>query len=215
MPRPLSGMSEKQRLAASIGAFAVGGVGLALLWAWGLRQAGDLHAEIATAGAELKSANKELGELETLQRKFRERGGQERRLIRMLPDGRDLERVYEVLEEVERQAGQTRDGIDFTLLEGKVVEAKTVGGKAGAAKQKDYEEVLLELTASGSWAGFVSFLDGVEHADRLMVIKAFKALEPDKNNPAFYQYKVLLALYVLKAPEAPKPAAPKPEGKAS
>lgn len=214
MPPPLSGMSEKQRLAASIGAFAVGGVALALLWAWGLKQTGALNAEIATALAEMKSANKELGDLETLEREFRDRGGQERRLVRMLPDVRDLERVYEVLEEVERQAGQSRDGIDFTLLAGKVVEAKASAGKGGAAKPKDYEEVLLELTASGSWAGYVSFLDGVEHADRLMVVKAFKAVEPDQNNPAFYQYKILLALYVLKVPEAPKPA-PKPEVKAS
>jgi hypothetical protein len=207
-------MSEKQRLAASIGAFAAGGIALALLWGWGLRQAGALNAEIETTGAELKSAHKELGELETLERQFRERGGVERRLIRMLPDGRDLERVYEVLEDVERQAGQSRDAIDFTLLEGKVFEAKTSAGRSVVAKPKEYEEVLLELTMSGSWAGFVSFLDGMEHADRLMAVRAFKAIEPDKNNPAFYQYKVVLALYVLKAPEAPKPP-PKPEVKAS
>ncbi len=214
MPPPLSGMSEKQRLLVSIGAFAAGGVALALLWAWGLRQAGALNAEIATAGADLQSANQELGELETLQRQFRERGGQERRLIRMLPDGRDLERVYEVLEEIERQAGQSRDGIDFTLLEGRVVEEKASAGRGAAAKSKEYETVLLELTASGSWAGFVSFLDGIEHADRLITFRSFKTSEPDKNNPAYYQYKILLVLYVLNAPEAPKPA-PKPAGKAS
>ena len=214
MAPPLARMGEKQRLAASIGAFAAGGVALAFLWVLGQRQAGVLNVEIATASADLKSANRELGGLETLQRQFRERGGQERRLIRMLPDVRDLERVYEVLEEVERQAGQTRDGIDFTLLEGQVVEAKAASGKGGAAKPKDYEEVLLELTASGSSAGFVSFLDGVEHADRLLVVKAFRTLEPEKSNPASYQYKILMALYVLKAPEAPKPP-PKPGVKAS
>lgn len=209
MPR----MNEKQRLILSVVVIIVGILGLGALWAWGLLKAGTLGEELEKNRQALAVAEKSLASLEEKQRKSRDRAELERRLLQRLPDQKELERVYDVLEEIERQAGQVAGGIAFTFREGKILEDKGKGKKAGPPQ--DFEEILLEVDSFGTWAGFVSFLDGVEHADRLIAVKSFTSSKDDNKDGMSSGFKVLLAVYVLKEPAPEKPKAPAAPAKPS
>lgn len=201
----LPGMSEKQRLVLSIAAATLSSALLGTLWFLGHRESGRILAETAELEGRLKAAEQELDRLPDLQRQYRERGSQERRLTRMLPDRPELERLYEVLADAERLAGQTEDPKQsrFLILSGKVVEEKKDKGKEKLA----YEETRIDLNVQGSWAGLVSFLDSLEHADRLIAVRGYKS-EGGKDT-SVPTYQIQIAVFHMKEADkpAPRPAA--------
>lgn len=203
----LPAMTEKQRLLLSVGLIALVSVALGVFWGFGLKEQGALGRELEADRVGVQAARKELDGLEELRRLHRESGARGLQLAEALPAHPDLEHVYGILEEAERLAGKAGSGAEFTLLGGKRIEDKAKGVKKPATLP--YEEIPLELTAEGSWAGFVSFLDSLEHADRLMSVKAFKTTNPSKTNPLLYEYKITLLVYMLKQQPAAPPAGAK------
>ena len=189
-------MNETQRLIASIVVIVVGSAILGTVWGLGLKEQGTLKQDVAAARSNLETARRTLDRLDDLLRRQRESLAQDRRRSQMLPDQPRLEVVYETLQAIEEQAGRRGSDAEFTILSGKTVTKPIVANKPQA--NQNFEEVLLELEAEGSWAGFVSFLDGIEHADRLMTVKAFRTEESGKGNPLFRIYRITLGVYVMK-----------------
>ena len=191
-------MNESQRLKTSVGVIAGLGVILAAFWVLGLKQSHALSSEVGDAKAALASAEKKINDFPDLQRRFRENMAENRRLSELLPDQYSLDRAIELLGEIEEQAGKAGNESQFSLQKGKTVFKAATGKPTGP---QNTEEVTLEMEAMGTWSGFVSFLDGVEHADRLMTVKSFKTTGNDKATglPA---YKFVLSLYIMKAPAA-------------
>lgn len=192
-------MNETQRLWASVGAIVLVGGLLGTFWGLGLREAGALSDDVGQLKSSLSAAQKKLDDFPDLQRRYRESLSEDRRLTQLLPDQNALDRAFEILENIEEQAGKAGYDADFTLLSGKTVQ-KPQGRKPSDPSPVD--EFTLEIEAAGSWPGFVSFLDGIDHADRLMTVKSFKTTERDKKNPAACVYKIVLTLYVMKPPPA-------------
>ena len=188
-------MNETQRLITSITTIVVVGGALVTYWALGLKEAHALSGDVGTAEASLKAAQKTLDDFPDLQRRHRESLSETRRISQLLPDQPALDRAFAILEAIEQQAGKTTGDPDFTLLAGKTV-SKPVTGKS--TLPKDVEELTVELQAVGSWSGLTSFLDGVEHADRLMVVKNFKTTGADKKAPTLMSYKIVLGIYVMR-----------------
>lgn len=204
-PAFFSKMSETQRLVTSIVVIGVIGVGLAVFWILGLKQSHELSQEVSDLAAGLAEKEKKLDGFPDLQRKFRENVSEDRRLAELLPDQNNLDRAFEILAAVEEQAGKSGHDADFTLLTGKAVQKPPTGKPAGP---QIVDEITLEMEAAGSWSGLVSFLDGLEHADRLMFVKSFKTTGASKTNPAYYTYKIVLVLFKMAAPPPPPAAAP-------
>ena len=197
-------LTEKQRLILSIAVISVGTLGLGTVWGFGFKEGRLLDKDIRATRVSLAGALHSLDGLEDLRRQHASAAERTRRLGQLLPDRPDLERVYEILQEAERLAGKSGASAEFTLLAGKPFEDKSRAKKAGA-QALAYEEISLELTASGTWAGFVSFLDSLEHSDRLIAVKSFKTSGADNNNPLLYTYKIVVSDSTLKPP----PGAPK------
>ena len=207
----LPALNEKQRLLVSVAVIVVGSGILGTVWGLGFRESRALDREVASLRSSLQASEQKLAGLEDLRRRVREGAPEARALALLLPDRPDLEPFLETLPAVEAQAGHTPEGeIDFSILTGKAADEKSSKGKKPVANQP-YEETTVELTAAGSWAGFVSFLDGLEHASRLVQVRSFRATEPDKANPLLYKYRILLGIYSLRPPAA---AAPPPEAEA-
>lgn len=197
----LTVLTEKQRLLISVGVVAVGTVGLGLWWGLGFRASQALEKEVGTLRKSLATAQAAFEKLDDLRREMRDAAEEKRRLAQLLPDQPDLERFMEILKAVEGQAGRLPSGeIDFTLTGGKFIEERLRAGARKTAVNPAYDEWTVELTASGSWTGFISFIDGLEHADRLVAIKSFKTKEPSKKVPHYYEFQLALGVYVLKPP---------------
>ena len=191
-------MSETQRLITSVAVIVGVGGTLAVFWILGLKEAGALSKDVGSAKAALKAAQKTLDDFPDLQRRQRETLSEDRRLSQLLPDQAALDQAYELLGAIEEQAGKSGNEPEFTLSKGKAV-IKPAQGKPGP---QNVEEFTVELEALGTWGGFVSFLDGVEHADRLMTVKSFKTTGNDKTT-GLPTYKIVLSVYVMAAAQGP------------
>ncbi len=191
-------MTEKHRLILSLVVVLLATAALGTVWGFGYRSERALDNESEGLESRLKQAQADLDGLDSLERRHRESLEQANFLAGQIPAEEDREGVFEILQQTKRQAGQSGGGEEFTIHVGKKVDDKVKAMRK--ALPTTHEEGTLELTVAGTWAGFISFLDGLEHADRLIAVKSFKTEAPSKEDPLTYQYRLTLSYYWLKAP---------------
>ncbi len=199
MAASLPTMTEKQRLLISVAVVVLGSVGLGTVWGFGFRQERELDAQSESLERQLKQAQADLALQDELEKRHRESLDLADSLAAQLPAEEDREGVFEILQQAKLQAGEAGGGVEFAIHEGKTVEPKAAQKKLQVST---CEERTLGLVVAGTWSGFVSFLDGIEHADRLIGVKSFKTDSPAKEDPLTYQYHLTLSYYWLKGPAA-------------